>query len=61
LCLLLFRLIHRNVKTVIEKTVIFLVVLYEYDNWSVTLREDQILNVFEDRVLRRTFDSNKHN
>jgi hypothetical protein len=38
-----------------SKTVIFLVVLYGYETWSLTLREEHRLRVFEKRVLRRIF------
>jgi hypothetical protein len=31
------------------------VVLYECETWSQTLREEHILRVFENRVLRRIF------
>jgi hypothetical protein len=31
------------------------VVLYGRETWSLTLREEQILRVFENRVLRRMF------
>jgi hypothetical protein len=31
------------------------VVLYGYETWSLTLREEQRLRVFENRVLRRIF------
>jgi hypothetical protein len=30
-------------------------VLYEYETWSLTLREEHRLRVFENRVLRRIF------
>jgi hypothetical protein len=32
-----------------------LVVLYGCETWSLTLREDHSLRVFENRVLRRIF------
>jgi hypothetical protein len=32
------------------------VVLYGCETWSLTLREEQRLRVFENRVLRRTFE-----
>jgi hypothetical protein len=38
-----------------HKTVILPVVLYGYETWSLTLREDHRLRVFENRVLRRIF------
>jgi hypothetical protein len=42
-----------NIK--IYKTVILPVVLAGCETWSVTLREEQRLRVFENRVLRRIF------
>jgi hypothetical protein len=36
----------------IYKTIILPVVLYECETWSVTLREEHRLRVFENRVLR---------
>jgi hypothetical protein len=49
------RLLSRNVKIKIYKTVILQVVLYGCETWSLTLREDHRLKVFENRVLRRIF------
>jgi hypothetical protein len=49
------RLLSRNVKVKIYKTIILLFVLYECETWSLTLREEQRLRVFENRVLRRIF------
>jgi hypothetical protein len=37
------------------KAIILSVVLYECENWSLTLREEHRLRVFENRVLRRIF------
>jgi hypothetical protein len=39
----------------IYKTIILPVVPYGCEIWSLTLREDHRLGVFENRVLRRTF------
>jgi hypothetical protein len=39
----------------IYKTIILPVVLYGCETWSLTLREEHRLRVFENRVLRRTF------
>jgi len=39
----------------IYRTIILLVVLYGYETWSLTLREERRLRVFENRVLRRVF------
>jgi hypothetical protein len=47
--------ISKNLKIKIYKTVILLVVLYGYETWSHTLREEHRLRVFENRVLRRIF------
>jgi hypothetical protein len=43
------------VKVRIYKTIILPVVLYGCETWSLTLREEHILRVFENRVLRRIF------
>jgi hypothetical protein len=52
---LLSRLLSRNVKVKIYKTIILPVVLYGCEIWSLTLREGQRLRVFENRVLRKIF------
>jgi hypothetical protein len=49
------RLLSRNVKVKIYKTTILPVVLYGCETWSLTLREEHRLRVFENRVLRRIF------
>jgi hypothetical protein len=48
-------LLPRNIKIRIYKTVILPVVLYGCETWSLTLREEQRLGVFENRVLRKIF------
>jgi hypothetical protein len=53
--LLSSHLLSRNVKVKIYKTVILPVVLYGCETWSLTLREEHRLKVFENRVLRRIF------
>jgi hypothetical protein len=53
--LLSSRLLSRNVKVKIYKTIILPVVLYGCETWSLTLREEHILRVFEHRVLRREY------
>jgi hypothetical protein len=45
----------KNLKTKIYKTVILPGVLYGCENWSLTLREEHRLRVFENRVLRKIF------
>jgi hypothetical protein len=42
-------------KIKIYRTVILPVVLYGCETWSLTLREELTLRVFENRVLRRIF------
>jgi hypothetical protein len=49
------RLLSRNVKVKIYKTIILPAVLYGYETWSLTLREEHRLRVFENMVLRRIF------
>ena len=39
----------------IYRTIILPVVLYGCETWSLTLREERRLRVFENRVLRRVF------
>jgi hypothetical protein len=48
-------MLSKNVKIRIYKTIILPLVLYWYETWSLTLREEQRLRVFENRVLRRIF------
>jgi hypothetical protein len=50
------RLLSKNVKIRIYKTIILPVVLYGRETWSRTLREECRLRVFDYRVLRRIFD-----
>jgi hypothetical protein len=45
----------KNLKIRIYKTIILPVVLYGFETWSLTLREEHRLRVFENRVLRRIF------
>jgi hypothetical protein len=53
--LLSSRLLSKNVKLRIGETIILPVVLYGYETWPLTLREQLRLRVFENRVLRRIF------
>jgi hypothetical protein len=57
--LLSSRLLSTNLKIRIYKTTILPVVLYGCETWSLTLREDHRLRVFENRVLRRIFGPKK--
>jgi hypothetical protein len=53
--LLSSHLLSENVKIIIHKTTFLPFVLYGCETWSLTLREEHRLRVFENRVLRRTF------
>jgi hypothetical protein len=57
--LLLSRLLSRNVKVKIYKTIILPVVMYGCETLSLTLREEHRLRVFENRVLRRIFGAKR--
>jgi hypothetical protein len=46
-------LLSKNLKIKIYRTTILPVVLYGCETWSLTLREEHRLRVFENRVLRR--------
>jgi hypothetical protein len=48
-------MLSRNVKVKIYKTIILPLVLYGYETWSLTFREEHRLRVFENRVLKRIF------
>jgi hypothetical protein len=52
-CLLVFCL--KDIRTTIYKTIILPVVLYGCGTWSLILREEHRLRVFENGVLRRIF------
>jgi len=45
----------KKLKIKIYRTIILPVVLYGCETWSLTLREERRLRVFENRVLRRVF------
>jgi len=49
------RLLSKNVKIKIFRTIILPIVLYGCETWSLTLREEMKLMVFENMVLRRIF------
>jgi hypothetical protein len=53
--LLSSRLLSKNLTVRIHKTIILPVVLYGCETWSVTLREEHRLRVFDNRVLRKIF------
>jgi len=47
--------LSKNLKIKIHRTMILPVVLYGCETWSLTLREERKLSVFENIVLRRIF------
>ena len=53
--LLSFSLIFKNLKIKVHRIIILPVVLHGCETWSLTLREEPRLSVFENRVLRRIF------
>jgi len=50
-----FQVAIQKLKIKIYRTIIYPVVLYGYEIWSLTLREERRLRVFENMVLRRIF------
>jgi len=53
--LLLTSLLSKNIKTTMYRTIILPVILYGFDTWSLTKREERWLRVFENWGLRRIF------
>jgi hypothetical protein len=53
--LLSSRLLFKNLNIRIYKTNILPVVLYGCETWSLTLKNENRLKVFENRVLKRIF------
>jgi predicted transcriptional regulator len=53
--LLSSRLLSKHTKIRVYRPIILPVVLYGCETWSLTLREEQRLRVFKNRVLRRIF------
>jgi hypothetical protein len=48
-------LLSKSLEIKIYRTIILPVVLYGRETWSLTLREEHRMRVFENRVLRRVF------
>jgi hypothetical protein len=53
--LLSSHLLSKNLKMRIYKPIILPVILYGCEAWSLTLRDEHMLRVFENKVLRRLF------
>ena len=54
--LLSFHLLSKDIKIHVYRTIIFPVVLCGHEIWSLTLREECRVRLFENRVLRRIFE-----
>ena len=52
-------LLSKNLKIKVYRTIILPVVLYGRETWSLTLREECRLRVFETKVLRLIFGSKR--
>jgi len=52
-------LLSKNAKIKTYRTIILSIVLYGCETWSLTLREERRLWVYENRVLRRIFGPKK--
>ncbi|KAJ4435442.1 hypothetical protein ANN_18057 [Periplaneta americana] len=52
-------LLSKNLKVRIYKTVILPVVLYGCETWTLTLREEHRLRVFENKILRKIFGAER--
>ena len=48
-------MLSKNIKIKIYRTIILPLVVYGFETWSLTLREEHRLRAFENRVLRRIF------
>jgi len=53
--LLFSSLLPNTIKIKIQRTVILSIVSYRYENWSLTLKEEHMLSVFQSKVLRELF------
>jgi len=54
-------MLSKNFKIKIYRTIILPLVLYGCEAWSLTLREERKLRVFENMVLRRIFGPRRDN
>ena len=53
-------LLSKNLKIKIYRTIILPVILYGCETWSLTMWEERRLRVFENRVFRRIFGSQRN-
>ena len=54
------RLLSKKLKVKTYKTIILPVVLYGFETWSLTLREEHRLRGLDNKVLRRIFRAKKY-
>ena len=54
-----FQSATQNLKIKIYRTIILPIILYACETWSLTLKEEPRLMVFENRVLRRIFGAKR--
>ena len=53
------RLLSNKLKIKTYKTIILLVVLYGCETWSLSLREEHMLRMFENKVVRKIFGTKR--
>ena len=58
--LLFSSLLFKNLKIKIYRTIILSIFLYGYNTWSLTLREERTLKLFENTVLGRIFGADRN-
>jgi hypothetical protein len=54
--LLPLNFLSKNIKIKTYRTIILPVILDECEKWSLALKEEHMLRVFQNRVLRRIFE-----
>jgi hypothetical protein len=54
-----YKLLFKNLNIKIYRTIIFPVVLFGCETWSLILKEERRLRVVENRVLRRIFGAKR--
>jgi hypothetical protein len=52
-------LLSKNIKIKTHRTIVLPVILCGCETWSLTMREERRLGVFENKVLRKTFGPKK--
>ena len=52
-------MLSKNINIKINITIILPVVWYGYETWSITLTEEHMIRVLENKVIRKIFVSQK--